>query len=120
MRNVQDELLYFIEKIDHLKINRARLRKTLRKTHLKINRKVPAQGPLDSLGRASDDPRTTLGRPSDDPRTALGRPWTTWEDPRTTVERHSNKTKCVSNDRSHHDDQFRPRIVKIGAILDYF
>ena len=35
---------------------------------------------------SSYDPRTTLGRPSDD----LGRPF--------------DKTKCVSNDRSDHDD----------------
>ena len=27
------------------------------------------------------------------------------------------KTKLVSNDRSGHDDQFCPKIVKIGAIL---
>ena len=27
------------------------------------------------------------------------------------------KTKFVSNDRSSHDDQFCPKIVKIGAIL---
>ena len=28
------------------------------------------------------------------------------------------KTKCVSNDRSGHDDQDRYRIIKIGAILE--
>ena len=48
----------------------------------------------------------TLGRPLDDPWTTLGRP--------------SNKTKCVSNDRSGHDDSNGPRIVKIGAILAIF
>ena len=33
-------------------------------------------------------------------------------------ERKSSKTaKFVSNDRSGHDDQFCPKIVKIGAIL---
>ena len=30
------------------------------------------------------------------------------------------KTTCVSNDASGRDDQFCPKIVKIGAILDYF
>ena len=30
------------------------------------------------------------------------------------------KAKFVSNDRSSHDDQFCPKIVKIGAILGYF
>ena len=30
------------------------------------------------------------------------------------------KTKFVSNDRSGHDDQFCPKIVKIGAILAIF
>ena len=30
------------------------------------------------------------------------------------------KTKCVLNDRSRHDDEFCPKIVKIGAILNYF
>ena len=29
----------------------------------------------------------------------------------------SKKAKFVSNDRSGHDDQFCPKIVKIGAIL---
>ena len=29
----------------------------------------------------------------------------------------SKKSKCVSNDRSGHDDQFCPKIVKIGVIL---
>jgi len=38
-------LLYLIEKINHLKINRARLRKLPRKEHLKINRKVHARQP---------------------------------------------------------------------------
>ena len=28
------------------------------------------------------------------------------------------KIKCVSNDRSHHDDQFCPKIVKIRIILE--
>ena len=32
-------------------------------------------------------------------------------------ENKSKKTKCVSNDRSRHEDQFCPKIVKIGAIL---
>ena len=30
------------------------------------------------------------------------------------------KTKCVSNDRSRHDDPFCPKIDKIGAILEHF
>ena len=29
----------------------------------------------------------------------------------------SRKAKFVSNDRSGHDDQFCPKIVKIGAVL---
>ena len=36
-------LLYLIEKINHLKINRGRSRKIPRKMHLKINRKVCAR-----------------------------------------------------------------------------
>ena len=31
--------------------------------------------------------------------------------------KNSKKAKFVSNDRSGHDDQFCPKIVKIGAIL---
>ena len=34
-------------------------------------------------------------------------------------EKHE-KTKCGSNESSGHDDQFCPKIVKIGAILGYF
>ena len=30
----------------------------------------------------------------------------------------SEKSKCVSNDRSRHDDQNEYRIIKIGAILE--
>ena len=30
---------------------------------------------------------------------------------------NSKKAKFVSNDRSGHDDQFCPQIVKIGAML---
>ena len=30
------------------------------------------------------------------------------------------KTKCVSNDRSRHDDSNGPKIIKIGAFLGYF
>ena len=87
----------------------------------------PSDDPRTNLGRPSDDPRTTLGRPrttSDDPRTTLGRPRTTLgrpsDDPWTTLSRPSNKTKCVSNDRSGHDDSNGPRIVKIGALLAIF
>ena len=65
---------YLIEKITNLKINHARSRKTLRKTYLKIKRKVRARSMRKlcarSLGRASDEPRTTLRRPW----TTLGRP----------------------------------------------
>ena len=32
-------------------------------------------------------------------------------------EKNQRKTKCVSNDRSRHDDSFCVKIVKIGAIL---
>ena len=32
----------------------------------------------------------------------------------------TDKTKCVSNDRSGHDDQNAYRIIKNGAILAYF
>ena len=31
--------------------------------------------------------------------------------------KNSKKAKFLSNDRSGHDDQFCPKIVKIGAIL---
>ena len=34
--------------------------------------------------------------------------------------KNSKKAKFVSNDRSGHDDQFCPKIVKIGAILAIF
>ena len=34
----------------------------------------------------------------------------------TTTKRKTKKTKCVSNDRSRREDQFCPKIVKIGAI----
>ena len=33
-------------------------------------------------------------------------------------EKKQEKTKCVSNERSRHDDEFCPKIVKIGAILE--
>ena len=37
------------------------------------------------------------------------------------VERkNAKKAKFVSNDRSGHDDQFCPKIIKIGAVLRYF
>ena len=32
----------------------------------------------------------------------------------------SSKNRCVSNDRSRHEDSNGPRIVKIGAILAIF
>ena len=38
-------------------------------------------------------------------------------DRKTAYEKKSQKTKCVSNDGSGHDDSNGPRIVKIGAIL---
>ena len=34
-----------------------------------------------------------------------------------TDEKKTKKSKCVSNDRSGHGDQFCPKIVKIGVIL---
>ena len=58
--------------------------------------------------RLSDDHPTAIRRPSND------RPSTTRR------EKIQRKTKCVSNDRSRHDDQFSPKILQIGAILDYF
>ena len=36
-------LLYFTEKINHLKVNHARWRKVKRNTYLKVNRKVRAR-----------------------------------------------------------------------------
>ena len=81
-----------------------------------------AQSPCArSLGRPLDDPQLTLRRPSthgrlsDDPRTARATAVR-----RPPAQNFLKKTKCVSNDRSRHDDQFCPRIVKIGAILGYF
>ena len=35
-------------------------------------------------------------------------------------QKNSKKANFVSNDRSGHDDQFCPKIVKIGAILAIF
>ena len=43
--NCHISLLCFTEKVNHLKINRARSRKTLRKTYLKVNRKTRAMCP---------------------------------------------------------------------------
>ena len=56
----------------------------------------------------SSDHPTAVHRPSDDRPSTARR------------EKIQRKTKCVSNDRSRHDDQFCPKIVKIGAILNYF
>ena len=83
-------VLYLMEKINHLKINRARLRKTLRKTHLKINRKVCARSLRKVPWTALDELRTILGRPSGDPRTTLGRPSDDPGRPGTTLGRPSN------------------------------
>ena len=33
------------------------------------------------------------------------------------TKKNTKKSKCVSNDRSHHDDQNEYRIIKNGAIL---
>ena len=52
---------------------------------------------------------TTIGRPSDDHPNTVRRP----PDTKTNCE----KTKYVPNDGSRHEDQFCPKIVKIGAIL---
>ena len=38
-------------------------------------------------------------------------------DVRTDDKKKTKKSKCVSNDRSHHDDENEYRIIKIGAIL---
>ena len=56
-------------------------------------------------------------RPSDDHPTAVHRPF---DDRLSTARREKiqRKTKRVSNDRSRHDDQFCPKIVKIGTILE--
>ena len=39
------------------------------------------------------------------------------EDDDDDARKNSKKGKFLSNDRSGHDDQFCPKIVKIGAIL---
>ena len=45
------KILCFTEKVNHLKINRARSRKTLRKTYLKVNRKTRATSTQDPRAR---------------------------------------------------------------------
>ena len=58
--------------------------------------------------------------PPDPPKAAGGAPPPRPSDERTderTDGRTKKKSKCVSNDRSGHGDQFCPKIVKIGAIL---
>ena len=73
-------VLYLTEKVNHLKVNRARLRKALRKVYLKINHKVharflrkararPAQGLRKVRARSAQGPRKTHPRP------ARGLPW---------------------------------------------
>ena len=61
-----------------------------------------------------------LGRDGSDGRdgTVGLQPWPSNHCP--TIARHQNlrKSKCVPNDRSRHEDQFCPKIVKIGAILE--
>ena len=90
----------------------------MRKVYLKINRKVharflrkararPAQGLRKVRARPAQDPRKTRARPTQDPRKAP-------------PQARPQKNKCVSNDRSRHDDSNGPRIVKIGAILAIF
>ena len=62
----------------------------MRKTHLKINRKVCARSLRKVPWTALDELRTILGRPSGDPRTTLGRPSDDPGRPGTTLGRPSN------------------------------
>ena len=87
VRNLEPKWLQSsIDKINYLKVNRARLRKDLRKVYLKINRKVharflrkararpaqgharSAQGPRKTRARTAQDPRKTRARTAQDPR----------------------------------------------------
>ena len=97
-------LLYCTEKVNHLKVNRARLRKTLRKTYLKVNRKVQArflrkvcarfaQGPRKVCARPAQGPRKARARPAQGPRKTRARPG---QDPRKTRARPALKKTSVS------------------------
>ena len=101
----------------------------MRKVYLKINRKVharflrkararPAQGLRKVRARPAQDPRKARARPAQGPRKTRARPA---QGPRKAPpQARPQKNKCVSNDRSRHDDSNGPRIVKIGAILAIF
>ena len=52
------------EKVNHLKLNRARSRKTLRKTYLKVNRKTRATCPRKTP--AQDRHKNKIGDPGSD------------------------------------------------------
>ena len=104
--------------MNYPKINRARFRKDLRKVYLKIKHKVrarflrkartkPSQGLRKVRARSAQGPRKARARPAQGPRKAP-------------PQARPQKNKCVSNDRSRHDDSNGPRIVKIGAILAIF
>ena len=100
--------------MNHQKANRARLRKALRKVYLKINRKVHARFLRKARARPAQGLRKVRARPAQDLRKARARP------AQGPAPSPSSKKKCISNDRSRHDDSNGPRIVKIGAILAIF
>ena len=76
VRNLEPKWLQSsIDKINYLKVNRARLRKDLRKVYLKINRKVHARflrkaraRPAQGHARSAQGPRKTRARTAQDPR----------------------------------------------------
>ena len=72
---------YFMEQINNLKVNRARLRKALRKVYLKIYRKVHARflrkaraAPAQGCARSAHRPSKARVRPAQGPRKACARP----------------------------------------------
>ena len=101
----------------------------MRKVYLRIHRKVHARFLRKARARHAQGLRKIHARPAQDPRKARARPA---QDPRKACARlaqgprkappqvRPQKNKCVSNDRSRHDDSNGPRIVKIGAILAIF
>ena len=60
--------------MNYLKVNRARLRKALRKVYLKINRKVHARFLRKARARPAQGLRKVRARPAQDPRKARARP----------------------------------------------
>ena len=71
------------------------------------------------LDLASTSPRPRLDLASTSPRPRIDFAWPP-QHKKTKTTKKTQKTKCVSNDRSGQCDQNAYRIVKIGAIFGYF